>query len=500
MISQAHSPQSLALWIGILLSFSACKVGPDYERPLVETPTVYKEKIYWKPAEPQEVSRDPWWLIFKDPLLNELEKQVDVSNQNIKAAEAAYRLAIGVLDATIATLYPTVNATGSGVRSRINSAEFFPGGPSGSGIIGVPNTSGSTIGNQFITSLAGTWTIDLWGQIRRSIEGAEASVQVSAANLAAARLSAQATLAVSYFQLRTLDEMKRLLDATVAHYARSLKITRNKHTSDVAALTDVAQAEVQLDNAKAQAINVGVQRAQLEHAIAVLIGKPPGEFRIPVGKLSSFVPSVPVGVPSTLLERRPDIAAAERTMASANAQIGVAISAFFPSLILNSSYGFAGSVLRTLFQASNSIWSVGPQLALTVFDAGARSAKVDQARATYDQAVATYRQTVLAAFQQVEDQLAAVRILADQAKFTKKAVVSSQTAERMFFRQYKGDLVDYTGVVVAQVASLSAQQTDLTVYQNRLVAIVSLIQALGGGWNTSQLPKVYRWDSFLKID
>jgi NodT family efflux transporter outer membrane factor (OMF) lipoprotein len=260
----------------------------------------------------------------------------------------------------------------------------------------------------------------------------------------------------------------------------------------VASLADVAQAQTQIQSAQAQAINVGVQRAQLEHAIAVLVGKPPAEFRIPVGKLPTSIPTIPREVPSALLERRPDIAAAERTMASASAQIGVAISGFFPSLSLNDSYGFSSSVLKNLFQASNSIWFFGPQLAWTLFDGGVISSQVAQARATYDQNIATYRQTVLTAFQQVEDQLAALRILAGQAKFTKKAVASAQTAERILLNHYKRGIVDYTSVVTTQIATLTAQQTDLTVHQNRLTAVVSLVQALGGGWHTSRLPEALR--------
>ncbi|HKF60133.1 MAG TPA: efflux transporter outer membrane subunit, partial [Dongiaceae bacterium] len=317
---------------------------------------------------------------------------------------------------------------------------------------------------------------------------ASANAQASGADLAAARLSAQGSLATNYFELRVADELKALLDAEVAAFEHSLTITQNKYDAGTAAKTDVAQAETQLEQTRAQAINVGVGRAQFEHAIAVLIGKPPAELTIAPVRFSMTPPPVPVGVPSELLERRPDIATAERTMASANAQIGVAISSFYPTINLTGSYGFTGLALDGLFAASNAVWAVGPELALTVFDAGNRQAQVEQARATYDQDVALYRQTVLTAFQQVEDQLAALRILEQEAAVQDRAVAAALEAERLTLNQYEAGTVDYTTVVTAQTTSLNNQQTALSVMQSRILANVSLVEALGGGWTTAQMP------------
>ena len=456
-------------------SLAACEVGPDYVRPTAPTPAVYKEIDGWKPSEPREAaSGTAWWTIYEDPLLDDLETQIDISNQTLKASEAAFRQASALVQEARSAFFPTVAVDASATRSGAGS--------------GRSPTGRSTITSQFTATGNLSWEIDVWGRIRRSVEASYASAEVSAADLAAARLSAQSALAADYLALRISDELKRLLDATVDADTKALQITRNRYNQGTAARSDVAQAEAQVEGVKAQAINVGVQRAQLEHAIAVLIGKPPADFSIAPTPLEVDVPVVPPGVPSTLLERRPDIAAAERSAASANAQIGVAIAAYYPAITLSASYGFVGSAIETLFRASNAVWSVGPQLAETVFDAGLRSAQVAAARAFYDQTIANYRQTVLAAFQQVEDELAALRILEQQAEVQDRAVKAAEEAERLILNQYVAGTVAYTNVVTAQTVSLGNKQTALAILQSRLAASVVLIEALGGGWTAADLP------------
>ncbi len=469
----AYRHQRTLAALAALAGLAACTVGPDYVRPPVATPAAYKEIAGWKPGAPQDASdRGAWWSVYKDAVLDELEQRVEVSNQNVFAAEAAYRAAVAAVRQAQAAFFPTVTLDGSATRSKASSTL----------------SRGAKPVSQYDLSLGASWDIDVWGKIRRTVESNVATAQASGADLANARLSAQGALATAYFQLRVEDELKRLLDATAEGYAKSLEITRNKYAVGNAARSDVAQAETQLDNTRAQAINVGVQRAQLEHAIAVLIGKPPAEFNMAPVRLAVDVPAIPVGVPSTLLERRPDIAAAERKVAAANAQIGVAIAAYYPDLTLAASTGLASNQLGTLFQTASNVWSLGPQLALTVFDAGARSAQVQAARASYDESVADYRETVLTAFQQVEDELAALRILEEQAKVQDAAVKEAEEAAQLILNQYKAGTIDYTSVVTAQATALGDEETALNVLESRLTASVALIQALGGGWEGSQLP------------
>ena len=458
-------------WLALALALpllAACEVGPDYKRPTVETPTAYKELDGWKQGEPRDAASDSaWWAVYDDPVLDGLVRQIDISNQNLKAFEAAFHVARALTAEARAGLFPTVTANASAKAISVN---------------------GTSSQNVIAVSSGASWDLDVWGRIRRSVESASANAQASGADLAAARLSAQAELASDYFQLRIADELRRLLDATVVAYTRSLQITVNRYNAGTAARTDVASAQTQLESTRAQAIAVGVQRAQLENAIAVLIGKPPAELSIAPAPFALNLPPTPVGVPSALLERRPDIAAAERTMAGANAQIGVAVAAYYPDLTLSGSYGFAGTALAGLLSASNAVWAVGPALALTVFNGGGISAQVEQARATYDQDVALYRQTVLTAFQQVEDQLAALRILALQAEVQARAVTAADEAVRLTLNQYEAGTVDYTAVITAQTNLLTNQETALNVSQSRILAHVQLIQALGGGWDSSQLP------------
>lgn len=463
--------------LAVLIVLAGCTVGPDYVRPPAPESTAYKEIAGWKPATPREAaSGASWWSIYDDPVLDGLEAQIDVSNQTLKADEAAFRQASAIVAEARAGFFPTVSTTGAAQRASITESAARNG------------ISQQFVQNAFSFTPTASWVPDLWGRIRRTVESDVANAQASAADLAAARLSAQATLAIDYFELRIADEQTRVLEASVDAYQRSLDIVRNQFNAGFAAETDVVTAETQLENAQAQLVGVGVTRATLEHAIAVLVGKPPSDFAIPRASIGGSVPVPPAGMPSALLERRPDIAASERAMASANAQIGVAISAYFPDLTLTASAGFSSTALANLFSLSNSAWSIGASATETVFDGGLRPAQVQAARALYDEEVATYRETVLAAFQQVEDELASLRILQQQAAAQDIAVNSARRAVELTLNQYQAGTVAYTNVVVAQTTALGDEQTALTILQERLVASATLVEALGGGWSRSDLP------------
>ncbi|MFO1057680.1 MAG: efflux transporter outer membrane subunit [Dongiaceae bacterium] len=463
----------------LLLAASGCTVGPDYQRPAVEVPAAYKEQPPaadgWRTAVPQDAAaRGSWWSVFGDPQLDALIRQVDVSNENLKAFEAAFRAAQAGVAASRAGLFPTLSLGGSFQRAQSG------------GISGQPEPPPV---NSFDFSLASaSWQPDLWGRIRRTIEASRATAGASAGDLASARLAAEAELAADYLQLRIADALKRLLDETVVAFRESLRIATNQYNAGIVSKADVVSAETQVRSTEAQAINVGVQRAQFEHAIALLIGKAPADLSIPAVDSVPGVPVAPAGLPSALLERRPDIAAAERRVAAANAEIGVAIAAYFPDITLTASYGTTAANLANLAQFSNPVWAVGLQLAQTVFDAGLRGAQVEQARATFDQSAALYRQTVLTAFQQVEDQLAALRILEQQAAVEADTVRLALEAQRLTLNQYKAGTVPYTSVITAQTQALANQQIALSVLQSRLLAAVALIQALGGGWDTGEMP------------
>ncbi|HUZ74447.1 MAG TPA: efflux transporter outer membrane subunit [Stellaceae bacterium] len=463
-----------------LLALGACTIGPSYRRPAAATPPAYKELDGWKPAQPGEAgSASAWWSVYHDPVLDSLERQVAISNQTLKASAAAFREASAIVAEARAGYFPTVSAAASGSRS---SQPFSTSAGRGGG--------GSVVQNSFSAGPDVSWVPDIWGRIARTVESDVANAQASAADLAAARLSAQASLATDYFQLRTDDALKDILDATVKADQQALAIVRNQFNAGFSAQTDVLTAQTQLENAQAQDIALGVQRAALEHAIAVLIGKPPAELTLAPGPLATAVPVMPPGLPSTLLERRPDIAASERAMAAANAQIGIAETAYFPDLTLTGTLSFASTELGNLFSAANSAWSLGAQLAGTVFEGGLRGAQVAAARAFYDQNVALYRQTVLAAFQQVEDALASLRILGQQAQVQARALRDARAAEQLALAQYQAGTVAYTTVVVAQTTALGDEQTVLNLQESRLAASVTLIEALGGGWNQSQLPAI----------
>ena len=456
------------------LMLTGCMVGPDYHKPDVTTPAAYKEARDWKTAEPKDhAPRGSWWEIYADADLNALVSQVEISNQNVLAAAASYRQAQALLDVAQASYFPTLTGNLAATRAQGTS-------PSTTGTTTV--VPGASIRNTVRPTLSASWEPDVWGQIGRNVEASKASAQAGSADLGNVLLSAQATLVQSYFQLRVDDAEKQLLEQTSFAYERSLRITKNQYEAGIVGRVDVAQAETQLKTTQAQAIDLGVQRSQLEHAIAVLVGKAPADFQIkPTNKLPAL-PQVPVSLPSALLERRPDIAAAERHMVATNAQIGVAQAAFFPALTLSGTYGYQNSSLSQLFTAPNSFWSLGPSLAMTLFNGGALSAQKQAAVAVYDNSVATYRQTVLAAFQEVEDNLAALRQLADEAAAQQAAEKSATEAQLLTENQYLAGTVSYLNVVTTQAAALSAKRSSLDISGRRLVANAVLIKALGGDW------------------
>lgn len=472
-MTRSKADRRYLLIAAALILLTGCTVGPDYVKPSVETPASYKEAgdgTSWKPAQPgDDVIRGAWWEVFGDPQLNALEEQVVISNQNIAQAEAQYRQALALVRASHAGYFPTVTADGSYTRSR------RPTGAGGS-------VRSSVITSDYLLSGQAAWEPDVWGKVRRSVEAGEANARASAADLDAVRLSVGAALAQNYFQLRAVDARRRLLDATVVAYRTFLEMTKNRYASGVASRADVLQAETQLKTAEAQAIDTGVQRAQLEHAIALLVGKPASIFSIPASPLSATPPVIPPGVPSVLLERRPDIAAAERRAAAANAQIGVAEAAYYPNITLNASGGFESAHPAKWLTWPNRLWSVGTSVFETIFDAGLRGAQTEQARAAYDANVAAYRQTVLTAFQEVEDNLAVLRILEEEARVQDEAVKAAQQSVTVSTNQYKAGIVNYLDVVTVQTIALNNERTAIDILGRRMTAGVLLIKALGGGW------------------
>ena len=473
-----------------LMLLSGCMVGPDYQRPGAPEAATFKEATAdvpdgWKLGTPiDQLPKGAWWSIYQDPALDALERQVALSNQNIKSFEAQYRQAQAIVDEARSQELPTVGVSAGVTRSR-------SGGSGGIGSTsGVTTTGSSSRGarTQFTAEGTASWDLDLWGRIRRQVESDVASAQVSATDLANATLSAQSTLATDYFQLRAQDALTQLLTDTVKADEEALRITQNQYDAGTAAPSDVAQAETELASARAQLISAGVQRQTFEHAIAVLTGVPPAALTLPPGTLATNVPLVPAGLPSALLERRPDIAGAERAMAEQNALIGVAVAAYYPDISLSADYGFEGNPIGKLFRAANRIWSLGANASETLFDGGERDATIRAAQASYDGSVATYRQTVLTAFQQVEDQLSTLRILQQQAVAEAEAVRAAGHSRDIALNEYRAGTVAYTTVVTAQTALLGDQEAALTVQQNRFVASATLIAALGGGWTVGDLP------------
>jgi NodT family efflux transporter outer membrane factor (OMF) lipoprotein len=442
-------------------------------------PEAFKEAAGWVQATPaDEAPRQDWWRVFGDPMLDELEAKVAVSNQTLAADEAAYRNARALLDQQRAALLPTVNLTGNATQSQ------SPSGFIGSGGSLAPSARPTNI---YATAFQLNWDVDLWGRIRRQIEAAHANAQASAGDLANATLSAQALLASSYFQLREADEEKRVLDQTVKGYADNLRILQAQTKAGTGPLSAELQAQSLLKTTQAQSEDLARARAILEHAIAVQLGEAPADFTLQPAAWKPSVPTAPVSIPATLLQRRPDIAAAERRMKSANAQIGVTEAGYFPDVQVNGNYGFTSTLLNQLVRAHNNSWSIGASAAEALFNAGATGAKVRQARAGYDSAVANYRETVLTAFQQVEDNIVAVRALQSEYELDQAASEEADRVEDLINKQYQVGTIDYTTVIVNQNAALSARRATLQAARSRLVAAVNLVQALGGGWSSTQL-------------
>ncbi|AQV92957.1 RND transporter [Cupriavidus necator] len=462
---------ALPVPLACALLLAGCAAGPDYKRPDAPVSESFKEADAgtpawtgdWKPAEPQDaLARADWWTVFGDAQLDALMSQVQVSNQNIKAAEAQYRQAVALLQAARAGFFPTVDAQAGASRAR--------------------GASGNTLNGQNVT-LGATWEIDVWGRVRRQVESSEASARASQADLASTLLSTQATLAQSYFLLRVADAQKALLERTVADYQKSLQLVQNQYAAGTAQRSDVLQSETQLKSAQAQQIDIQITRAQLEHAIAVLVGKPPAALTLAAGDFGDAPPRVPAAVPSQLLERRPDIGAAERRMASANAQIGVAQAAYYPTLSLSASGGLTASTLARWLSLPDRIWSIGGGLAGTLFDGGLRSAAKAQAVAAYDQTVANYRQTVLGAFQEVEDNLAAQRLLEQEAVVQNDALRSAREALALVNNRYRAGTAGLLDVLTAQTSAYTAERTALSITGRQYTAAVVLIKALGGSWH-----------------
>jgi NodT family efflux transporter outer membrane factor (OMF) lipoprotein len=501
-----------------LLLLAACTVGPDYKKPPAAQADRFKELAGWKPASPMDtIDRGAWWSVYRDPLLDRLMADLNINNETIKQNYYAYQEALALVDEARAAYFPT-----AGLNAGVTRAAFGSGAGSsrlastGTTTSGTTTTAtgtsaaGTTIGSSTVSSgLAGagvsgggggtptttwslqgsaSWSPDVWGRVRRQVESNVAGAQLSAATLANVRLSEQALLATDYFLLRTEDALQKLLNDTVRDYRRSLEITQNQYAVGVAARSDVITAQVQLQTTLSQAINVGVARAQYEHAIAVLTGHPPADLTIAAGPLATQVPVAPVVVPSVLLERRPDIAEAERTMQEQNALIGVDIAAFYPDISLSALFGYSGNPLGSLISASNQVWSLGANATETLFDAGLRASTVRAQRALYDESVASYRLTVLTAFQQAEDDLAGLRILEQQEAAQQDAVKLARRAVEISLNEYRAGTVAFTTVVTAQATALADEETLLSIQQTRLTTSVALIEALGGGWTTADLP------------
>lgn len=470
----ASSARACSLFV-LLGALAGCALGPDYQRPELAVPAQFKQVEGWTPAKPADaLERGAWWELYGDAELNALVERLQVSNQNLAASEAQYRQARALVRSARASFAPTLSGSAGVTRS-------------GQGSGSDSSLTGSSSAKSYDLSLSAAWELDLWGKLRRALEASQADYEASAADLAALRLSLQSELVQNYLQLRVLDEQKRLLDATVAAYARSLRLTENQYNAGIVPRSDVSQALTQLKSTQAQAIDLQWQRAQLEHAIAVLIGVSPAQLSIAERDSLPTLPAVPVALPSQLLERRPDIAAAERRVMAANAQIGVAEAAWFPDLSISASGGYRGSSFADWIEVPNRFWSLGPQLALTLFDGGARSAELQRTQAVYDQTVAQYRQAVLDGFREVEDYLVQLQVLEREGSVQQEALDAARESLRLIENQYQAGTVDYNSVVNVQATALSNERSNLTLLGNRLLASVQLIAALGGGWQVGQL-------------
>jgi NodT family efflux transporter outer membrane factor (OMF) lipoprotein len=477
-------PRKAALTLGLsaacVFVLFGCTVGPNYVRPPADVPENFKEMGNWKPAQPSDqVTKGEWWEIYEDPQLNALEDQVNVSNQNLKAAQEQFAQARAAIRVSSSNYYPTVTGGASATQNHVSSnSPLF--------------RTGASKGNysDYAIPIDASWEPDLWGRVRRTVEASRSEAQATAADVANVSLALHAELALDYFQLRGLDAEKDLLDSTVVAYEKALALTQNRYKAGLASAVDVAQAETQLRTTRAQAIDVGVNRAAFEHAIAVLTGKPPSAFSLPNSPLRASPPAIPPGLPSDLLERRPDIAASERRMQASNAQIGVAKSAYYPLVTLTGAGGFESRAFTTLLEGPSGLWSVGAAATETLFDAGKRHAVTEQAQSAYRQSIDNYRQTVLTAFQEVEDNLAALRILDEEEVVQQSAVSSAEHSLALSINRYKGGIVNYLEVITAQNAALADEVTEVSILTRRMQASVLLVKAIGGSWNVSQIPRV----------
>ncbi|MCX8956895.1 efflux transporter outer membrane subunit [Erwinia psidii] len=459
----------------LALLLSGCAVGPDYQRPTASVPAQYKEAKGWRQAQPQDgQNKGEWWAVYHDHTLSSLLRQVAVSNQNVAQYEAQYRQAKALVGESRSDLFPSATWSGSSTRS----------GTTASTASGQRTTS-----NSHSLQASASWELDLWGKLRRTLEENNASAQASAAELANITLSAQSELAQDYFQLRIMDQQIALYQQSVDAYQRYLNVINNKYQAGSESRATLAQAQAQLESARASALDLSWQRAQTEHAIAMLIGKTPAEFSLPAAKLDATLPAIPQSVPSELLQRRPDIAYAERNVAAANAAVGVAIAGYFPDLTLSASGGYTSSSFHNLLSLPNRVWSLGPELSGTLLDFGATSSKVAQARASYDADVASYRQAVLTGFQEVENYLVELHTLQEEMLAQQRATDAAKESARVTYNQYQAGMIDYLDVATTENTSLSAQQSLLSLQSTQWVASVQLIAALGGGWQGENLPK-----------
>ena len=458
-------------FIALALLLGGCAIGPDYQRPELSTPAQFKQIEGWTQAQPNDaLERGSWWQLYGDAELNALVERLNISNQNLAASEAQYRQARALVRGARAGFYPSLSSGAGASRS-------------GQGAGSINNTSSAGgVSSTYDFSLNAAWELDIWGKLRRNLQASQADYQASAAELASLKLSLQSELVQNYLQLRVLDEQQRLLDATVAAYARSLQLTENQYNAGIVPRSDVTQALTQLRSTEAQAIDLTWRRAQLEHAIAVLVGVPPSELAIAVSEQLPSLPEIPVALPSQLLERRPDVTATERRVMAANARIGVAEAAWYPDLNLAASGGYRGSSFADWISLPNRFWSLGPQLALTLFDGGARRAELERSEAAYDQTVAEYRQTVLDSFREVEDNLVQLRVLEQESQVQQQALDAARESLRLIDNQYRAGTLDYNSVVNVQATALNNERSSLDLLASRLLASVQLIKALGGGW------------------
>ncbi|HSC82067.1 MAG TPA: efflux transporter outer membrane subunit [Pseudomonas sp.] len=472
--------------LALALVLAGCAVGPDYQRPDSAASSQYKEVAGWKSAAPADTAlRGDWWELYGDSELNGLIQRLNSNNQSLASAEAQYRQAQALARGARAGFFPTIGANSGVTRAGQGGGESTISTGDG---VSVSGSNAAQISKTYDASLGVSWELDIWGKLRRQLESDSASAEASAADLAGVRLSQQSELVQNYLQLRVLDQQKRLLDETVAAYHQAFRIAENQYKAGIVPKSDVTQALTQLKTTEADAVDLEYQRAQLEHAIAVLVGVAPSEFSLAVRDSVPALPGIPQSLPSALLERRPDIAAAERRVIAANASIGVAKAAYYPDLTLSATGGYRSGSLNDWISTPNRYWSIGPQFAMTLFDGGLISSQVEQAEASYDQTVADYRQTVLDGFREVEDYLVQLSVLERESQVQQEGLDAARESLRLILNQYKAGTVEFTDVVSVQTSALSSERSRLTLQGSRLTASVQLVTALGGGWDGVTVP------------